>query len=146
MRNEDEKYDRASECSDVFILQILINGGDCSVFGAHISPSDKRILMVSATGEVVVLALGGTTDHSRYSSRRTNDWVKKTWVQRDPDHRGMGRAGAVFISAGARQGPDYAGKVDHGFDTTSAKNIRARLKPLTSEASLFDSMAGIIAS
>jgi hypothetical protein len=37
--------------------------------------------------------------------------------------------------------------VDHGFDTTSAKNIQARLKPLKHQkASLFDSMAGIIAS
>jgi ATP-dependent DNA ligase len=24
----------------------------------------------------------------------------------------------------------YAGKVDHGFDTTSAKDLQARLKPL----------------
>lgn len=68
----------------MFILQISINGGDCSVFGTHISPSDKRILMVSAIGEVVVPALDGTTDHSRYSSRRTNDWVKKTWSSGRP--------------------------------------------------------------
>jgi bifunctional non-homologous end joining protein LigD len=27
----------------------------------------------------------------------------------------------------------YAGKVDHGFDTASAKDLRARLKPLIRE-------------
>ena len=37
----------------------------------------------------------------------------------------------AFISAGIR-GRDliYAGKVDHGFDTVSAKDLQARLKPL----------------
>jgi hypothetical protein len=66
-----------------FILQVSINGGDCSGFGAHLNPRDKRILMVSAIGEVVVPASDGTTDHSRYSSRRTNDWVKKSCAQRE---------------------------------------------------------------
>jgi bifunctional non-homologous end joining protein LigD len=37
------------------------------------------------------------------------------------------------IYLGRRKGKDliYAGKVDHGFDTASAKDLQARLKPLT---------------
>ncbi len=36
------------------------------------------------------------------------------------------------IYLGRHKGKDlvYAGKVDHGFDTTSAKDLQARLKPL----------------
>jgi bifunctional non-homologous end joining protein LigD len=36
------------------------------------------------------------------------------------------------IYLGRRKGMDlvYAGKVDHGFDSASAKNLQARLKPL----------------
>jgi len=36
---------------------------------------------------------------------------------------------------GRRKGMDliYAGKVDHGFDTASAKGLQARLKPLIRE-------------
>ena len=36
------------------------------------------------------------------------------------------------IYVGRRKGKDlvYAGKVDHGFDTASAKDLQARLKPL----------------
>jgi len=36
------------------------------------------------------------------------------------------------IYLGRRKGKDlvYAGKVDHGFDTASAKDLQARLKPL----------------
>jgi bifunctional non-homologous end joining protein LigD len=35
-----------------------------------------------------------------------------------------------FISAGVGAGTIYAGKVDHGFDTASAKDLQTRLKPL----------------
>jgi bifunctional non-homologous end joining protein LigD len=45
---------------------------------------------------------------SHYSSGRSNDWVKVTCAQ-------------DLI---------YAGKVDHGFDKSSAKDLQARLKPL----------------
>src|ERR1700736_1537834 len=72
---------------------------------------------------------------SRYKSGRGNDWVKKTCAQRET------LAIARFaldgkkwdgIYLGRRKGKDpvYAGKVDHGFDTASAKALHARLKPL----------------
>jgi len=72
---------------------------------------------------------------SRYFSGRTNDWVKKTCAQRET----LTIAGFAFdgtkwdgLYLGRRKGRDliYAGKVDHGFDTTSAKDLQARLKPL----------------
>jgi ATP-dependent DNA ligase len=54
---------------------------------------------------------------------------------RDLDHRaGFALNGSKWggLYLGRRKGDDlvYAGKVDHGFDTTSAKDLRARLKPL----------------
>jgi bifunctional non-homologous end joining protein LigD len=73
--------------------------------------------------------------NSKYSSGRSNDWVKKTCTQRetlmvarfaikDNDWDG--------IYVGRRKGNDliYAGKADHGFDTATAKDLQARLKPL----------------
>jgi bifunctional non-homologous end joining protein LigD len=48
---------------------------------------------------------------SRYVSGRINDWVKVTCRQQ----------GKQLI---------YAGKIDHGFDPASAKDLQARLKPL----------------
>jgi len=72
---------------------------------------------------------------SRYASGRGNDWVKKTCAQRETlpiagfalkDNRFDG----LYI--GRQKGNDlvYAGKVDHGFDTASAKVLQAKLKPL----------------
>ena len=72
---------------------------------------------------------------SRYTSGRSNDWVKVTCAQRETlpiagfaleDKRSM----ACII--GRRKGNEliYAGKVDHGFDDASAKDLQARLKPL----------------
>jgi bifunctional non-homologous end joining protein LigD len=70
-----------------------------------------------------------------YPSGRSNDWVKKTCVQRET----MTIAGFALdegkwdgIYLGRRNGDDlvYAGKVDHGFDKASAADLQKRLKPL----------------
>lgn len=72
---------------------------------------------------------------SRYNSGRGNDWVKKTCAQRET----LAIAGFALdgndwdgIYLGRRKGNDliYAGKVDHGFDKTSAEDLRKRLTPL----------------
>jgi bifunctional non-homologous end joining protein LigD len=72
---------------------------------------------------------------SRYLSGRSNDWVKKTCAQRETlPIAGFAVKDNKFdgIYVGRRKGKDlvYAGKVDHGFDTASAKDLQARLKPL----------------
>jgi bifunctional non-homologous end joining protein LigD len=72
---------------------------------------------------------------SRYVSGRVNDWVKKTCAQRETlTIAGFALDGKKWdgIYLGRREGKEliYAGKVDHGFDTASAKDLQARLKPL----------------
>jgi len=72
---------------------------------------------------------------SRYSSGRGNDWVKKTCAQRETlTIAGFALDGTKWdgLYLARRQGNDliYAGKVDHGFDAASAKDLQARLKPL----------------
>jgi bifunctional non-homologous end joining protein LigD len=70
-----------------------------------------------------------------YISGRGNNWVKKTCAQRET----LTIAGFALdegkwdgIYVGRRKGDDliYAGKVDHGFDKTSAADLQKRLKPL----------------
>jgi bifunctional non-homologous end joining protein LigD len=71
--------------------------------------------------------------HSRYNSGRHNDWVKKTCAQRETlTIAGVALDGNDCIYVGRNKGSDliYAGKVDHGFDKTSAADLRKRLKPL----------------
>jgi bifunctional non-homologous end joining protein LigD len=72
---------------------------------------------------------------SRYASGRGNDWVKKTCAQRETlTIAGFALDGSKWdgIYVGRRKGKDlvYAGKVDHGFDRTSAAALRKRLTPL----------------
>lgn len=72
---------------------------------------------------------------SHYNSGRINDWVKKTCAQRETLMiAGFAIDGAKWdgIHLGRRKGKDliYAGKVDHGFDKTSAADLRRRLTPL----------------
>jgi bifunctional non-homologous end joining protein LigD len=72
---------------------------------------------------------------SRYVSGRGNDWVKKTCAQRETlPIAGFALKQNKFdgVYVGRRKGKDlvYAGKVDHGFDATSAKDLQAQLKPL----------------
>ena len=72
---------------------------------------------------------------SRYPSGRSNDWVKKTCAQRETlPIAGFALKENKFdgIYVGRLKGKQliYAGKVDHGFDPASAKDLQARLKPL----------------
>jgi bifunctional non-homologous end joining protein LigD len=71
----------------------------------------------------------------RYISGRGKDWVKVTCRQRET----LPIAGFALkenrfdgLYVGRQEGDKlvYAGKVDHGFDTVSAKDLQARLKPL----------------
>jgi bifunctional non-homologous end joining protein LigD len=69
---------------------------------------------------------------SRYVSGRVNE---KTCAQRETlAIAGFALDGKKWdgIYLGRREGKGliYAGKVDHGFDTASAKDLHARLKPL----------------
>src|SRR5258708_5488736 len=72
---------------------------------------------------------------SRYQSGRSNDWVKKACAQRET----LPIAGfalkenkfdGIYLRRHTGKELVYAGKVDHGFDTASAKDLQARLKPL----------------
>ena len=72
---------------------------------------------------------------ARYNSGRTNDWVKVTCRQRETlPIAGFAIKANKFdgLYIGRRKGQDliYAGKIDHGFDKTSALDLQARLKPL----------------
>jgi bifunctional non-homologous end joining protein LigD len=72
---------------------------------------------------------------STYESGRGNSWVKKTCAQRETlTIAGFALDGEKWdgLYLGRRKGGDliYAGKVDHGFDTASAKMLRTRLTPL----------------
>ena len=72
---------------------------------------------------------------SRYDSGRSNDWLKKTCAQRETlTIAGFALDGKKFdgIYLARRKGDEliYAGKVDHGFTPTTAKDLQARLKPL----------------
>jgi bifunctional non-homologous end joining protein LigD len=73
--------------------------------------------------------------NSTYQSGRGNDWVKKTCAQRETlPIAGFALKANKFdgIYMGRRKGADliYAGKVDHGFDSETARELRARLEPL----------------
>jgi bifunctional non-homologous end joining protein LigD len=72
---------------------------------------------------------------SVYTSGRGNNWTKKTCAQRETlTIAGFALDGNDWdgIYVGRRKGNDliYAGKVDHGFDKTSAAELRRRLTPL----------------
>src|SRR5712664_2997479 len=73
--------------------------------------------------------------NSRYVSGRVNDWVKRTCAQREMlAIAGFALDGKKWdgLYLGRRKGREliYAGKVDHGFNSASAKDLQARLKPL----------------
>ncbi len=72
---------------------------------------------------------------SRYNSGRGNDWVKKTCAQRETlSIAGFAMKENKFdgLYLARLKGSElvYAGKVDHGFDSASAKDLQSRLKPL----------------
>jgi bifunctional non-homologous end joining protein LigD len=73
--------------------------------------------------------------NARYHSGRTNDWVKVTCRHRETlPIAGYAMKENKFdgIYVGRLRGKNliYAGKIDHGFDKASAKELQARLKPL----------------
>ncbi|CUT14448.1 ATPdependent DNA ligase EC 6511 clustered with Ku protein LigD [Bradyrhizobium sp.] len=72
---------------------------------------------------------------STYNSGRGNNWAKTTCAQRETlTIAGFaldeGKWDGMYL--GRHKGDDliYAGKVDHGFDKTSAADLQKRLKPL----------------
>jgi bifunctional non-homologous end joining protein LigD len=72
---------------------------------------------------------------SQYSSGPGTNWVKKTCTQRENlTIAGFALDGNDWdgIYVGRRKGKNlvYAGKVDHGFDKTSAAELRKKLTPL----------------
>jgi bifunctional non-homologous end joining protein LigD len=72
---------------------------------------------------------------STYPIGRSNNWVKVTCAQRETlPIAGFALDGNKWdgLYVGRREGDEliYAGKVDHAFDTASAKLLRARLTPL----------------
>jgi bifunctional non-homologous end joining protein LigD len=72
---------------------------------------------------------------SRYVSGRVNDWAKKTCAQRETlTIAGFALKANQFdgLYVGRLKGKEliYAGKIDHGFDKVSAKDLQDRLKPL----------------
>jgi bifunctional non-homologous end joining protein LigD len=72
---------------------------------------------------------------SRYSSGRGNDWVEKTCAQRETltiagFAMNENKFDGLYLGRRSGEGLVYAGKVDHGFDGVSAKDLQARLKPL----------------
>jgi bifunctional non-homologous end joining protein LigD len=72
---------------------------------------------------------------SRYNSGRGNDWVKKTCAQRETlPIAGFAMKENKFdgLYLARLKGSElfYAGKVDHGFDTATAKDLQTRLEPL----------------
>ena len=72
---------------------------------------------------------------SRYNSGRGNDCVKKTCEQRETlliagFALKENRFDGLYIGRLKGNQLIYAGKIDHDFDNVSAKDLRARLKPL----------------
>jgi hypothetical protein len=73
---------------------------------------------------------------SRYNSGRGNDWVKKTCAQRETLPIASfalkeSRFDGLYIGRIIRDNQlIYAGKIDHGFDKVTTKDLQARLKPL----------------
>jgi bifunctional non-homologous end joining protein LigD len=89
----------------------------------------------SSTGKWGLEGVVSKVRDSRYPTGRSNDWVKTTCAQRETlTIAGFALDGTKWdgLYLGRRKGGDliYAGKVDHGFDTASAKDLHARLKPL----------------
>jgi bifunctional non-homologous end joining protein LigD len=83
----------------------------------------------------------------KYTSGRSNDWVKVTCAQRETLLiAGFALDGNKWdgLYIGRRKGKDlvYAGKVDHGFDSASAKALRARLTPLIRKSQPYSKRIG----
>jgi bifunctional non-homologous end joining protein LigD len=91
--------------------------------------------MFAHAGRLGLKGVVSKVRNSVYSSGRGNDWVKKTCAQRETlTIAGFALDGEKWdgLYIGRSKGDDlvYAGKVDHGFDKTSAAELRRRLTPL----------------
>ncbi|MGX4803187.1 non-homologous end-joining DNA ligase [Bradyrhizobium guangdongense] len=72
---------------------------------------------------------------STYASGRGNNWVKTTCTQRETlTIAGFaldeGKWDGIYLGRHRGDALIYAGKVDHGFDKTSAAELQKRLQPL----------------
>lgn len=69
-----------------------------------------------------------------YVSGPGNNWIAMTYAHREtltwPASSSTKASGTASISADTKADLVYAGKVDHGFDKSSAGDLQKRLKPL----------------
>jgi bifunctional non-homologous end joining protein LigD len=87
----------------------------------------------------------------RYQSGRSSDWVKKACAQRETlPIAGFAlkesKLDGIYLGRHQDKALIYAGKVDHGFDAASAKDLQARLKPLIRNTQLTPKTSRIAAS
>jgi bifunctional non-homologous end joining protein LigD len=91
--------------------------------------------MFKHTCEIGLEGVVSKVKDAPYPAGRSRDWVKVTCAQRETlTIAGFALDGEKWdgLYLGRRRGGDliYAGKVDHGFDKTSAAELRKRLTPL----------------
>jgi bifunctional non-homologous end joining protein LigD len=113
-------------------LKTLIAGTDIQFSESFEIDGQQMFIHACKTGLEGVLS---KVRDSKYPTGRSNDWVKKTCAQRETlTIAGFALDGTKWdgLYLGRRKGNElvYAGKVDHGFDKDSAKELQARLKPL----------------
>ena len=113
-------------------LKTLIAGTDIQFSESFEIDGQQMFIHACKTGLEGVLS---KVRDSKYPTGRSNDWVKKTCAQRETlTIAGFALDGTKWdgLYLGRRKGDElvYAGKVDHGFDKDSAKELQARLKPL----------------
>jgi bifunctional non-homologous end joining protein LigD len=92
----------------------------------------ERLFTSHATHIGMVVMARSSANRAKH---RPQAWVKKPVPPaRDADHRRFAMKERKFdgIFVGRQEGESllYAGKVDRGFDTATAKDLQARLKPL----------------
>jgi bifunctional non-homologous end joining protein LigD len=114
------------------MLKKLVDKTDIQFSESFEIPGPKMLEHACKTGHEGVVS---KVRDSSYTSGRTNNWVKVTCAQRETlPIAGFALDGDKWngIYLGRRQGDDllYAGKVDHGFDKSSATELQKRLKPL----------------
>ena len=114
-------------------LKKIIAGTDIQ-FSESFEVDGQEMFAARLQGRARGRRLQGARQHD-ITSGRGNDWVKKTCAQRETlTIAGFALDGNEWdgIYVGRRKGNDlvYAGKVDHGFDKTSAADLRKRLTPL----------------
>jgi bifunctional non-homologous end joining protein LigD len=113
-------------------LKKLVEGTDVQ-FSESFEVDDRQ--MFSHACKAGYEGLVSKVAESAYISGRGHDWVKKACARRETltiagYALDKGKWDGIFL--GRRNGDDLtcAGKVDHGFDKTSAADLQKRLKPL----------------